>query len=124
MTININTPNGTPFGFDIKDQIITITSQNGNTHQYLLDSLRDLYFWLKVTQNGNWVLLGTKGEEETPNEGTVEEWARSPNNPVRGFYGLSNGKRGRFASFVPSILEYLGFVEIEHNPKNNRIRSK
>jgi len=69
------------------------------------------------------VELGTKNENEIPNARTVEEWARSESNPIGGFYGSTPRFRGRFATFVPPILEFMGFVEIEHNSSNNRIRA-
>ena len=121
----ILTPTGTKFEFEIdhNTQNIIITSEKGYQHEYLLRSLKDLYDWLKIDCRGNWIYLGSRGEEEIPNPGTVEEWARSNNNPVGGFYGLTQGRRGRFASYIPSILEYLGFVEIEHKPKNNQMRA-
>jgi hypothetical protein len=50
----------------------------------------------------------------------VEAWARSSDNPVGGWYGLRKGYRGRFAMYVPPVLEALGLAEVEHNPKNNR----
>ena len=37
--------------------------------------------------------------------------------------GLKNGLRGRFGVYVPPVLEALGLVELEHNPKNNRMRA-
>ena len=86
-------------------------------------SLKDLYIWLKYDQEGSDVLLGTRREEETPNPGTVEEWARSENNPINDFYGLTPGRRGQFSTYIPSILEFLGFVEITHNPNNNTVRA-
>jgi hypothetical protein len=36
---------------------------------------------------------------------------------------LRNGYRGRFAMYVPPLLEELGLVELEHNPHNNRVRA-
>ncbi len=102
---------------------IAITSQKGRKHHYHIDAIKDLYLWLKETKKGNWVYLGSKNEEELPNQGTVEEWARSPNNPRGGFYGITSGRRGRFATFVPPILELMKLVEVERNPKNNRIRA-
>jgi len=56
--------------------------------------------------------------------GTVEAWARSSDNPVGGWYGLKKGLRGRFANYVPPVMELLGLAEVEHNPKNNRMRGK
>jgi hypothetical protein len=128
MTCTLRTPsaNGTTFTLDIDaaSSEIVITSQSGGQHRYHLDALKELYLWLKITKNCEWVYLGTKNENEIPNPGTVEEWARSACNPRRGFYGTTPGLKGRFASFVPPILELMGFVEIEHNANNNRIRAK
>jgi hypothetical protein len=57
-------------------------------------------------------------------DGTLEAWARSEGNPVGGWYGLRKGYRGRFAMYVPPLLEHVGLVELEHNPRNNRIRAR
>ena len=50
-------------------------------------------------------------------------WARSPDNPVGGWYGLKKGLRGRFANYVPPVMEALGLAEVEHNARNNRMRA-
>jgi len=125
MSIRINTPTGISFDFDVNQDngTIVITTQNGTQHAYMLRSLLDLYLYLKDDCNGNWVLLGTRGEEEVPNVGTVEAWARYEHNPVNGFYGLTPRLRGRFASYIPSILEHFGFVEVEHGQRNNHVRA-
>jgi hypothetical protein len=34
------------------------------------------------------------------------------------------GLRGRFANYVPPVLEVLGRAEVEHNPRNNRMRAR
>jgi hypothetical protein len=57
-------------------------------------------------------------------DGTLEAWARSETNPVGGWYGLRKGYRGHFAMYIPPLLEHLGLVELEHNPRNNRIRAR
>jgi hypothetical protein len=31
--------------------------------------------------------------------------------------------RGRFANYVPPVMEALGRAEVEHNPRNNRMRA-
>jgi len=31
--------------------------------------------------------------------------------------------RGRFANYVPPLMERLGLAEVEHNPRNNRMRA-
>jgi len=43
---------------------------------------------------------------------------------VGGWYGLKKGLRGRFGMYVPPLLEALGLAELEHNPRNNRMRAR
>ena len=43
---------------------------------------------------------------------------------MKGWYGLKKGLRGRFGMYVPPVLEALGLAEVEHNPKNNRMRAQ
>ena len=82
----------------------------------------DLHAMLK--QHGDWMELGSADEQKPSKEGTVEAWGRSPANPIGGWYGLKKGLRGRFAMYIPPLLEVLGLAEVEHNPKNNRMRAK
>jgi hypothetical protein len=77
-----------------------------------------------LRQAGDWVELGGADEHKPAKEGTVEAWARSPTNPVGGWHGLKKGLRGRFAVYVPPLLEALGLCELEHQPRNNRMRAK
>ena len=90
--------------------------------RYHLRSLEDLQAMLKAF--GDWMPLGNADEQKPAKEGTVEAWARSAENPVGGWYGLKKGLRGRFATYIPPIMEALGLAEVEHNPRNNRMRSK
>jgi len=76
-----------------------------------------------LTKNGAWVPLGSADEQKPAAAGTVEDWGRSPTNPVKGWYGLKKGLRGRFGMYVPPVLDALGLAEVEHNPKNNRMRA-
>ena len=71
----------------------------------------------------DWVVLGSADENKPAADGSVEAWARSDDNPVGGWYGLKKGLRGRFANYVPPVLEELGLAELEHNPRNNRARA-
>lgn len=89
--------------------------------RYHLRALDDLHRMLK--SHGEWMLLGSADEQKPAAAGTVEAWARSPKNPVGGWYGLKKGLRGRFAMYVPPVMEALGLAEVEHNPKNNRMRA-
>ena len=89
---------------------------------YQLRAIDDLLAWL--TAQGDWVPLGGADEQKAAPEGTVEAWGRSADNPVGGWYGTRKGYRGRFGVYLPPLLEALGLVELEHNPKNNRVRAK
>ena len=71
----------------------------------------------------DWVPLGGADEQKEAPAGSVEAWGRSPDNPVGGWYGLKKGLRGRFGVYVPPVLEALGLAEVEHGPRNNRMRA-
>jgi hypothetical protein len=88
---------------------------------YQLRAIEDLHAMLK--ERGDWVLLGSADEQKPAAEGTVEAWGRADSNPVGGWYGLKKGLRGRFGMYVPPVLEELGLAEVEHNPRNNRMRA-
>ena len=82
--------------------------------------LDDLALMLK--KHGDWMMLGSKDEKQETEEGTVEHWGRSTSNPIGGWYGLKKNFRGRFAMYIPPLMDHLGLAEVEHNPKNNRMR--
>ena len=88
---------------------------------YHLRAIVDLHKMLKA--HGDWMLLGNADEQKPAKEGSVEAWARSLNNPVKGWYGLKKGLRGRYANYVPPVLEALGLAEVEHNARGNRMRA-
>ena len=89
--------------------------------RYQLRCLEDLHQMLK--ERGDWVPLGSTDEQKPPAEGTVEAWGRSADNPVGGWYGLKKGLRGPFGMYVPPLMGVLGLAEVEHNPRNNRMRA-
>jgi hypothetical protein len=96
--------------------------QVGKTQlRYHLRCIEDLAAMLR--KNGDWVPLGSADEQKPAAAGTVEAWGRASTNPVKGWYGLKKGLRGRFGMYVPPVLEALGLAEVEHNPKNNRMRA-
>ena len=76
-----------------------------------------------LRERGDWVELGSADEQKPAKDGTVEAWGRSTSNPVGGWYGLKKGLRGRFGMCVPPLMEALGLAELEHNPRNNRMRA-
>jgi hypothetical protein len=88
---------------------------------YRSRAIEDLREMLKA--HGDWMALGSADEQKQPAEGSVEAWARSTENPVGGWYGTKKGLRGRFAMYMPPLMEALGFAELEHNPRNNRMRA-
>jgi hypothetical protein len=122
----LKTPPGTSeyrMHVDEKDGLQVLVCTVGKT-VLLYDArcIDDLHTMLKAT--GDWVELGGADEQKPAKEGTVEAWGRSPKNPIKGWYGLKKGLRGRFGVYVPPLMEVLGLCELEHNPRNNRIRAK
>ena len=99
-----------------------LVCQVGSTQlKYHLSAIDDLHAWLK--EQGDWVPLGAADEQKDAAAGTVEAFGRDTANPVSGWYGLRKGYRGRFGMYLPPLLEALGLVELEHNPRNNRVRA-
>jgi len=96
--------------------------QVGKTRlSYQLRALEDARAMLAA--HGDWMPLGNADEGKPVRDGTLEAWARDAANPVGGYYGLRKGYRGRFANYVSPVMELLGFVELEHNARNNRLRA-
>ena len=99
-----------------------LVCQVGSTRlMYRLSAVEDLHAMLVAA--GDWVPLGAADEQKDAAEGSIEAWGRSPGNPVGGWYGLRKGYRGRFGMYLPPLLEGLGLIELEHNPRNNRARA-
>jgi hypothetical protein len=123
---HLKTPPGTSEFEAYRDESTdpaALVVQVGKTQlRYDLRCINDLQVMLK--KHGDWMLLGATDEQKPAPEGTVEAWGRSSTNPLGGWYGLKKGLRGRFAMYVPPVLEGLGLAEVEHNPKNNRMRAR
>ena len=95
--------------------------QVGSTRlSYQARAIDDLHAWLK--ERGDWVPLGAADESKAATAGTVEGFGRAEDNPVGGWYGLRKGYRGRFAMYLPPLLEELGLAELTHEPRNNSMR--
>ena len=108
---------------DEKDgKTILVCTVGKTVLHYDASCVDDLLAMLKAA--GDWVELGGADEQKPAKDGTVEAWGRSATNPVGGWYGLKKGLRGRFAVYVPPLMEELGLCELEHHPKNNRMRAK
>jgi hypothetical protein len=121
----LTTPSGGSEYMAFRDEELdppALVAQVGKTEvRYRLECLTDLHAMLKA--HGDWMPLGNADEQKPAADGTVEAWARSPDNPVGGWYGLKKGLRGRFANYVPPVLEALEQAEVEHQPRNNRMRA-
>ena len=121
----LKTPSGesefTAYRDETSDPPAVVVKVGKTELRYHLRCLEDLQAMLR--SHGDWVLLGNADEQKPAKEGTVEGWARSPNNPVGGWYGLKKGLRGRFATYIPPIMEALDLAAVEHNPRNNRMRA-
>ena len=107
---------------DAADPPILVCTVGKTTLTYQARAVDDLHAMLVAA--GDWVPLGGADEQKPAPAGSVEEWARSADNPVGGWYGLKKGFRGRFGVYLPPLLEELGLAELEHNPRNNRIRAR
>lgn len=99
-----------------------LVCQVGSTRlTYQLRALEDLRAMLQ--EHDDWMPLGSADEGKDAAPGTVEAWGRSEGNPVGGWYGMRKGYRGRFAMYIPPLMEALGMAELTHEAKNNRIRA-
>ena len=122
----LSTPPGTsPYTLHVDERDgkrILVCTVGTTVLSYDARCIDDLHALLKAA--GGWVELGGADEQKPAKESTVEAWGPSPSNPVGGWYGLKKGLRGRFGVYVPPLMEALGLCELEHNPRNNRIRAK
>ena len=122
----LTTPPGTSDYTMYRDEAAdppALVCQVGTTQlRYHLRAIDDLHAML--ASYGDWMPLGAADEQKPAAEGTVEAWARSPDNPVGGWYGLRKGYRGRFGMYLPPLLEALGLAELTHEPRNNRMRAR
>ena len=121
----LSTPSGSSAYTAYRDETLdppALVVKVGKTElRYHLRCIEDLHAYLK--QHGDWLPLGSADEQKPAADDTVEAWGRSPKNPVKGWYGLKKGLRGRFGMYVPPVLERLGLAEVEHLPRNNRMRA-
>lgn len=120
----LTTPPGTSQYTMFRDETdpgVLVCQVGSTTLKYQWRAVQDLHDWL-VAQ-GEWVTLGSADENKDAPAGSVEAWGRSTENPVGGFYGLRKGYRGRFAMYLPPLLEHLGLAEVTHDARNNSMRA-
>jgi len=122
----LTTPPGTSayqmYRDDSVEPAVIVCVVGGTRLGYLARAIEDLHAMLMA--HGDWMPLGAADEQKDAAPGTVEAWGRSADNPVGGWYGTKKGLRGRFGMYMPPLLEALGLAEVEHNPKNNRMRAR
>jgi hypothetical protein len=106
---------------DERDPPAIVCQVGKTTLTYDARALDDLHAML--VEHGDWMALGSADEQKPAKEGTVEAWARAESNPLGGWYGLRKGYRGRFGMYIPPLMEEFGLAEVEHNPRNNRMRA-
>jgi hypothetical protein len=107
---------------DTKDGVAVLVCTVGSTILYYdFRCLDDLYAMLK--ERADWMELGSADEQKDARDDTVEAWARSGTNPVKGWYGLKKGLRGRFGMYIPPLMEKLGLAEVTHFAKGNKMRA-
>ena len=99
-----------------------VCTVGSTTLRYDARCVEDLHAMLRA--HGDSMDLGSADERKPAKDGTVEAWGRSPDNPVAGWYGLRKGYRGRFAMYIPPLLEELCLLEHEPTPRNNRVRAR
>jgi hypothetical protein len=121
----LQTPPGTSeyqmYKDDSGDEPVLVCVVGSTILKYQWRAVDDLHAMLKA--HGDWIPLGSADEQKAAAEGTIEAWGRAEDNPVGGWYGLKKGYRGRFGMYMPPLLEALGKAEVEHNPRNNRMRA-
>ena len=121
----LTTPSGgsefTAYRDDAADPAALVVQVGKTQLRYALRCVDDLHEML-VAQ-GDWMPLGSADEQKPAADGSVEAWARATDNPVGGWYGMKKGLRGRFANYVPPVLERLGLAEVEHHARNKRMRA-
>jgi hypothetical protein len=103
------------------DPPVLVCTVGSTVLHYDLRIIDDMHAML--VEHGDWMPLGNADEQKPAPEGSVEAWARSADNPIGGWYGLKKGLRGRVGNYVSPVLEVMGLAELEHNPRNNRIRA-
>lgn len=110
----LKTPSGTSEYTACEDEKAdspAVAVQVGKTElKFLFRGIDDLHKMLKA--KGDWMPLGSANEQKTAEKGTEEAWAR-PRQPRGRMVRNQKGLRGRFANYVPSILEALGLAEVD-----------
>ena len=105
---------------DGKEVIVCIVGKTTLIYDYRC--IADLHAML--IKHGDWIELGSADEQKPAKDGTVEAWGRSEKNPVKGWYGLKKGLRGRFGMYIPPLMQALGLAEVTHAAKGNKMRAK
>ena len=74
--------------------------------------------------HGDWMDLGGVDEQKPAKEGTVEAWGRCRRIPSEAGMDSRRASGDVSACMSRPSWQALGLCDLEHNPKNNRIRAK
>ena len=77
-----------------------------------------------LAAGGDWMALGSADGTKARRRWRGGGLGTRQQQPGQGWNGINKGLRGRFGMYVPPVLEVLGLAEVEHNPRNNRMRAK
>ena len=107
---------------DEKDgiEILVCTVKTTILH-YDIRCIADLHKML--IERKDWMELASKDEKVDTKPDTVEHWGRSADNPIGGWYGLKKGFKGRFAMYLPPLMEALELAEVTHEKRGNKMRA-
>ena len=91
--------------------------------KYHLRAIEDLHAML--VERGDWVELGAADEQKPAKDGTVEAVGPGRHEPGGRVVRLKEGlPRHDSACTSRHCSRQLGLVELEHNPRNNRVRAR
>ena len=77
-----------------------------------------------LKKHGDWMLLGSADEQKPAADGTVEAWGRSARESRGRLVRPEEGPARPLRHVRAAGVEALGLAEVEHNPKNNRMRAR
>jgi len=89
--------------------------------RYQLRAIEDLHKMLKA--NGDWMPLGSADEQKPAAEGTVEAWGRSRRIRLVVGMGSARATAGGLGYTCRPCSRPSALAEVEHSPKNNRMRA-
>ena len=88
--------------------------------RYHLRCIDDLHEMLRA--HGDWMPLGAADEQKPAGGGHRRGLGARGRQPGRRLVRAQEGPARPLRRLRPPVLEILGLAEVEHNPRNNRMR--